>query len=75
MRFKTIWSIPAMTCGERIRRTRDWVAQKVARALPVRIRYWVAMQMVGDATMDSPNVPATPLADIIKKFDAPKNLA
>lgn len=75
MKFKTIWTLRAMTFTERLSRTRDWFAQKVGRALPVRIRYWVAMQMVGDATMDSPNVLATQLADIIKKFEAPKNLS
>lgn len=74
MKFKTIWTLPASTLGEKLRRTRDWAAQKVARALPVRIRYWVTLQEVGRATMDSPNVPATPLGDILKKLDAPKEL-
>ena len=74
MRFKTIWSLPAMSLGERLRRTRDWAAQKIASSLPVRVRYWVTLQEVGKATMTSPNVPATPLDEVIRNLDAPKNL-
>lgn len=74
MRFKTIWSIPAMSLSERFSRTRDWAAQKVAAGLPVRVRYWVTLQEVGKATMTSPNVPATPLDEVIRNLDAPKNL-
>lgn len=74
MRFKTIWSLPAMSFSERLRRTRDWFAQKVATALPVRVRYWVTMQEVGRATMTSPNIPATPLEEVLRNLDAPKNL-
>lgn len=72
MRFMTIWTLPASTLAERLRRTRDWAAQKVARRLPVRIRYWVSMIEIGKATMDSSNVPATPLSEIIKKLESPK---
>ena len=75
MRFKTIWTIPAMTLAERLRRTRDWAAWKIAAALPLNIRYWVVIQMVGKATMDSPNVPATTLTDILRNIETPKNLA
>ena len=75
MRFKTIWSIPAMTFGERIRRTRDWAAQKVAHALPLRIRYWATIQMVSKASIQSSNVPATPLSEVLNNLEAPKSLA
>lgn len=75
MRFKTIWTMPASTIRERLRRTRDWAAQAVAARLPLRIRYWTTLQEVGRATMSSPNVPATPLAEIITKLDAPRNLS
>lgn len=75
MRLTTIWTLPASTFRERLRRTRDWMAQEVGARLPVRVRYWVAMQEIGRATMDSPNVPATPLAQIIRKLEAPKNLS
>lgn len=75
MNFMTILTLPAASLSEKLRRLRDWAAQKVARALPVRIRYWVAMIEIGKATMDSPNVPATPLADIIKKLESPKVVA
>ena len=72
MRFKTIWTIPAMAFGERLKRTRDWAAMKVAKHLPVRIRYWVTMLELGKATYDSPNVTGTKLEDILDNLERPK---
>lgn len=72
MRFMTIWTIGAMTFAERLRRTRDWATREVAARLPLRLRYHVTLQEVGRATMDSPNVPATPLSEILDKLDSPK---
>lgn len=40
MRFKTIWTLPGMALSERLRRTRDWGALKIAHHLPRRIAYW-----------------------------------
>lgn len=74
MHLKTIWTTPAMSLGERLRRTREWFFMGLARRLPVRLRYYVAMNEIGDATMDSPNIPATPLSDIIRKLERPKDL-
>lgn len=75
MRFRTIWSIHAMTFAERLRRTRDWATQKVAARLPLRLRFWVTMQEIGRATMDSPNIPATSLDEILRKLETPVNLS
>lgn len=75
MKFSTIWTLPAATLSEKLRRTRDWSAQKVAQRLPVRIRYWTTVQMMADATIDESHIMATPLEVILKKIDAPKELA
>lgn len=75
MKLKTIWTLPASTLLERIRRTRDWIAQEFGAHLPVRVRYWVTMQAIAKATMTSHNVPATPLDEILRKIDAPKSLS
>lgn len=72
MRFRSIWTAPAMTLRERLIRTRDWAAREIGARLPLRVRYWVTMQEIGRATMDSPNVPATSLDTILRKLDAPK---
>lgn len=74
MRFRTIWTLPAMSFGERLRRTRDWAAREVAAHLPLRIRYWVTLQEVGRATMTSRNVPATPLDEILRNLKTPRDL-
>ena len=71
MRFWTIWTLPAMSTGERLRRTRDWAAMTIASHLPLRIRYWVTMQEIGKATMTSPDVPATKLDWIMEHMDRP----
>ena len=75
MRFWTIWSMPAMTFTERLARTREWAAMEIGAHLPRRIRYWVTLQEIAKATTHSPNVPATPLEDILQNLDAPKTLA
>lgn len=69
MKLRTIWTIPAMSLRERLRRTSDWTAQEVAARLPKRIRYWATLQLIGRATMTSPDVPATPLSDILRKLE------
>jgi hypothetical protein len=74
MRFKTIWFMPSFTFTERLIRTRDWAAMKVASALPVRVRFWVTMGEIGHATLESPNVPATKLEDILPNLRTPKVL-
>lgn len=71
MKLTTIWTIGAMTMSERIRRTRDWAAQKVAAALPRRVRYWSTIGDLAAATIDSRNVPATPLDEVMRKIPAP----
>jgi hypothetical protein len=75
MRLTTIWSVPAMSFGERLRRTRDWSAAEFGRHLPKRIRYFVTMSEIGKATMKSPNIPATPLDYVLTHLDAPKSLS
>ena len=72
MKFRTIWTMPAMTFAERLRRTRDWAAITVAVMLPLRVRYWVTLSEIGRATMDSPAIMDTPLDDILNNLDKPK---
>lgn len=59
---------------ERIIRTKNWVAQEVAARLPKSVKYWATMQSMAHATMTSKNVPATPLDEILRNLDEPKNL-
>ena len=75
MRLSTIWTIKMMSLSERLRRTRDWGTMKVASHLPLRLRYWVTLLEIGKATMDSENVPATPLDEILRNLETPKNLS
>lgn len=75
MRFRSIWTMPGMSLGERLRRTRDLAAIKIGRRLPLRIRYWVAMMEIGYATKLSENVPATPLDEVLSNLRAPKNMS
>lgn len=75
MCLRTIWTMPAMTLMERLRRTREWAAMEIAAHLPLRIRYWTTMQELARATTDSSNIPATPLEDILRNMDRPKSVA
>jgi hypothetical protein len=68
MRLSTIWSIPCMSTMERLRRTREWANMEVASRLPQRLRYWVTMMEIAKATRNSPNIPGTPLDEILKNL-------
>jgi hypothetical protein len=72
MKFWTIWTMPAMSLDERLRRTRDCAAMGVARHLPLRVRYWVTLQEIGHATMKSKNVPASTVEEILPALRSPK---
>jgi len=75
MRLRTIWTLPACTLAERLRRTRDWAAGEVAAHLPLRVRYFSAMQELAYATRKSENIPATPLGFVLRNLRAPSNLS
>jgi hypothetical protein len=63
-----------MTVAERLLRSREQLARVIACSLPKRIRYWVTMQEIGHATRMSADIPATPVSEILKNLDAPKNI-
>lgn len=48
MRLWTIWTLPAMSFGERLRRTLDWAALKTAAKMPKRIRHWALVICVNE---------------------------
>lgn len=75
MKLTTIWTLRAMTFRARLALTREWLAMRVAVRLPLRVRYWVTILELGAATMDSENVPATTLNDIMKNLQHPKRVA
>lgn len=74
MRFWTIWTLPGLPLYERIHRTKDWLALETGLRLPLRLRYWTTMMMLGKATKTSSNVPATPLHEILRNLPAPKGM-
>jgi hypothetical protein len=47
----------------------------VAGRLPKRLRYFVTLQAIAKATVNSPNIPATPLDEVLRNLEMPKNLA
>jgi len=63
-----------MSLSERLRRTRDWGTWRVAAHLPLRLRYSTALLEIAKATRNSPNIPATPLEEVLKNLEAPKNM-
>jgi hypothetical protein len=65
----------ACRLSERLRHTRDWAAQQAARLVPYRVRYWSMIDLVARAVMDSRDVPATPIADVLTNIRVPKGTA
>lgn len=69
MRLKTIWTIPAMTLAERFHRTGEWAAQKTAKALPARVRYWAFVQVGAKAMPDDAIVPEARFMDLLERAE------
>ena len=77
MRFWTSWTIPAMTVRERLRRTRDWAAMTVASKIPVRIKYWAAVQQIAAASWVDPKkvVPEMDTEYIMRNMPQPASIS
>lgn len=76
MKFWTIWTLPASTLRERLRRTRDWAAQKAAAALPKRVRYWSTMSDLVKATSSyKGEMMGMPLDEVLRGIPTPRNLS
>jgi hypothetical protein len=77
MKLTTIWTIPAMSLPERLRRTREWAAFEVARRLPLRVKYWAGMQQIAAASTKDPKkvVPEMDLEYVMKNMPSPKHIA
>ena len=43
MKLTTIWTMKGMSLTEKIRRTKDWLARKVAKKLPDMVKFWACM--------------------------------
>lgn len=50
MRLATIWTMPAMSLRERLRRTADAADMAIAARLPKRVRYWAVVLVGGKVT-------------------------
>lgn len=50
MKLRTIWTMPAMSLRERLRRTADAADLAIAARLPKRVRYWAFVLAALDAT-------------------------
>lgn len=74
MNMKSIWSKSDMRLKHKLGYTREELARRIAASLPIRIRWHVTMQMLGAATKDSKNVPATTVDEILVALERPKTV-
>lgn len=76
MRLKTIWTLPAMAFAERLRRTRDSLAMSVAARLPMRIRYWSAVQCISKVSQKPEfghrHIMSITVDELMENLDRPK---
>ena len=66
MKLSTIWTIGAMTFRERLNRTGEWLAQKIAASLPKNVRYWAFIQ---EASRGIGNMPPTTVVPEVRLFE------
>jgi hypothetical protein len=69
MKLTTIWTAPAMTIGERLRRTADLAAMTAAAKLPARVRYWTFIQVGSKAMPSNAIVPEVLFMDLLKNAE------
>lgn len=77
MKLTTIWTIPAMSFIERLRRTRDWAALAVAGLLPLRIRYWTTVREISKASIKDPEavIPELTIMDVMENLERPARVS
>lgn len=78
MRLRTLWFSNisnTFTVKEKLRRTREILAMKVAATIPLRICYWVTLQEIGYATRNAPNVVACDVSYVLANLRTPKVVA
>lgn len=70
MKLTTIWSISAMTLGERLRRTGEAFVQAAAHRLPRRLAYWSYIDTTVRHSAANPHaeVAAIQSVDVIRDF-------
>ncbi|QYC53741.1 hypothetical protein SEA_LEROY_75 [Gordonia phage Leroy] len=66
MKFTTIWSIPAMSLGERLRRTEEAFWRWLAHRLPRKLAYWSYID-TGVRHMGDDVVPEVTYTEILKR--------
>ena len=69
MKLTTIWTIRAMSLGERLRRTADLAAMTAAAKLPARVRYWTFIQVGSKAMSPNAIVPEVRFMDLLKNAE------
>lgn len=77
MNLRSIWSLPSYPLSERLRRTREWAAMKAASKIPLRIKYWAAVQQIAAASTVDPNkvVPEMDFEYIMRHMPQPASVA
>ena len=69
MKFKTIWTLPAMTIRERLSRTLEWFWLFVASHLPERLAYWSYICQGVKYMEDNEEVPDVRYTDLLRRMD------
>lgn len=69
MKLTTIWTAPACSLAERLRRTVDLAAMTAASKLPARIRYWTFIQVGSKAMSTNDIVPDVRFMDLLKNTE------
>ncbi len=69
MKLSTIWTTPAMSIRERIRRTIDWAALTIATRMPKRIRYWAFIVAGNQAMPEDAVIPEARFMDLLGRVD------
>lgn len=69
MRLTTIWTLPAMSLAERVRRTLDVIDMNVAAHLPKRVKYWAFIQSGSSAMTPDEIVGSQSYMDLLQRLD------
>jgi hypothetical protein len=69
MKLRTIWTMPACTLREKLRRTGEWALRKIAHHTPARLKYWIFIDVAAANINRDEVVPNVRYIDILQRMD------
>ena len=68
MRFFTIWTLKGLSLKERLSRTKEWGALKIAHKLPKIIKYWTCIEVATGVVRGDQHPETVTIGQMLRKL-------